>query len=96
MTRVPLNKYFILHYFINPHKRYNGIRKLDYGVIEGASIAFPLTDIVSVGVGGGSLVYANTLPVPKTPFYNSGTWAKLNDWETVLKPYYQTAILGRV
>lgn len=45
-----------------------------------------------VGVGGGSLVYANTLPVPKTAFYNTGSWAGLKNWETVLKPHYKTAL----
>lgn len=44
-----------------------------------------------VGVGGGSLVYAATLPVPKSEFFNSGSWAGLNDWENVLKPHYATA-----
>ncbi|ELR72468.1 putative cholesterol oxidase [Fulvivirga imtechensis AK7] len=43
------------------------------------------------GVGGGSLVYANTLPVPKRAFYKTGTWAKLDDWENKLKPYYERA-----
>ncbi len=44
-----------------------------------------------VGVGGGSLVYANTLPVPKSEFYNSGHWNGLDNWEEELKPYYETA-----
>jgi cholesterol oxidase len=44
-----------------------------------------------VGVGGGSLVYAATLPVPKSEFFTSGTWARLNDWQQVLKPHYDTA-----
>lgn len=44
------------------------------------------------GVGGGSLVYANTLPIPKTTFFNTGSWSKLNDWENVLAPYYQEAL----
>ncbi len=44
-----------------------------------------------VGVGGGSLVYANTLPVPASEFYNSGHWKGLDNWETVLKPYYDLA-----
>ncbi|MCC5921411.1 MAG: NAD(P)-binding protein [Cyclobacteriaceae bacterium] len=44
-----------------------------------------------VGVGGGSLVYANTLPVPKTPFFKSGSWAKLADWQQELAPFYQEA-----
>ncbi len=44
-----------------------------------------------VGVGGGSLVYANTLPVPKSEFFNSGHWRGLDNWEDVLKPYYTLA-----
>ena len=45
-----------------------------------------------VGVGGGSLVYANTLPIPKKTFFSSGSWARLADWESELKPFYQTAL----
>lgn len=45
-----------------------------------------------VGVGGGSLVYANTLPVPKSEFFSTGSWAKLADWETELKPFYPLAL----
>ena len=30
-----------------------------------------------VGVGGGSLVYANTLPKPKPQFFEHGSWASL-------------------
>ena len=47
--------------------------------------------VSGVGVGGGSLVYACTLPVPKAEFFNSGNWAQLNDWETLLKPHYAEA-----
>lgn len=43
------------------------------------------------GVGGGSLVYANTLPVPKSPFFNSGHWQGLCDWEAELQPFYALA-----
>jgi cholesterol oxidase len=44
-----------------------------------------------VGVGGGSLVYANTLPIPKSEFFNSGHWQGLDNWENILKPYYTLA-----
>jgi len=44
-----------------------------------------------VGVGGGSLVYANTLPRPETAFFQTGSWAGLTDWQKELEPYYQTA-----
>jgi cholesterol oxidase len=44
-----------------------------------------------VGVGGGSLVYANTLPKPKPPFFSQGSWAGLEKWEEELSPFYDTA-----
>ena len=50
-----------------------------------------LSVISGVGVGGGSLVYANTLPKPKSQFFNSGSWQGLADWEKELAPHYQTA-----
>jgi cholesterol oxidase len=51
-----------------------------------------VTIFSGVGVGGGSLVYANTLPIPKRPFFKSPSWAHLADWEKELKPHYQTAL----
>jgi len=50
-----------------------------------------VTVLSGVGVGGGSLTYANTLPIPKKNFFNSGSWATLNNWEELLKPHYKTA-----
>ncbi|WP_299682461.1 GMC oxidoreductase [uncultured Tenacibaculum sp.] len=44
-----------------------------------------------VGVGGGSLTYANTLPIPKKEFFTSGSWNGLKDWETELAPHYKEA-----
>jgi cholesterol oxidase len=43
------------------------------------------------GVGGGSLVYANTLLVPPTRFFGASRWRSLRDWETALAPHYDTA-----
>ncbi len=51
-----------------------------------------ITIISGVGVGGGSLVYANTLPIPKSTFFKTGSWSELNNWEEDLKPHYQTAL----
>ncbi|MCB9207983.1 MAG: GMC family oxidoreductase [Ignavibacteriales bacterium] len=44
-----------------------------------------------VGFGGGSLVYANTLPIPKKEFFESASWNHLANWEEELKPFYKTA-----
>ncbi len=49
-----------------------------------------VTIISGVGVGGGSLVYANTLPKPNKAFFKIGSWADLADWEQELEPHYQT------
>ena len=50
-----------------------------------------MTVLHGVGVGGGSLVYANTLPTPKSEFFQSGSWGQLADWENELAPHYATA-----
>ena len=50
-----------------------------------------VTILHGVGVGGGSLVYANTLPVPKHEFFGASSWANLADWKRELDPHYATA-----
>ena len=50
-----------------------------------------VTVLSGVGVGGGSLVYANTLPIPSPPFFRSGSWRDLCDWQQELQPFYQLA-----
>ncbi len=50
-----------------------------------------LSLITGNGVGGGSLVYANTLPIPAKDFFNTGSWKDLADWEKELKPFYTLA-----
>ncbi len=67
-----------------PALRFFGIMKL--------SIFRHIAVISGTGVGGGSLVYANTLPVPKKAFYTTGSWSKLADWERELKPFYEQAL----
>ncbi len=44
-----------------------------------------------VGVGGGSLTYANTLPRPRDAFFQSGSWAGIIDWKEELNPHYEEA-----
>jgi cholesterol oxidase len=43
------------------------------------------------GVGGGSLVYANTLYRPPVKFFQTGSWAQIADWQSLLSPYYAIA-----
>jgi len=50
-----------------------------------------VTILHGVGVGGGSLVYANTLPTPKASFFDAASWSHLADWRKELLPHYETA-----
>jgi cholesterol oxidase len=43
------------------------------------------------GVGGGSLVYANTLYEPLGEFWQDPQWAGIADWRDELAPHYATA-----
>lgn len=42
-------------------------------------------------VGGGSVVYANTLYRAKPAFFKNPQWRELADWERELAPHYDTA-----
>ena len=53
-----------------------------------------LKDIVvlsAAGVGGGSLVYANTLYEPPATFFADPRWAGITDWAAELAPHYAQA-----
>ena len=50
-----------------------------------------VTVLHGVGVGGGSLVYANTLPTPTDAFFDAPSWSSLANWKTELAPHYKTA-----
>ena len=53
-----------------------------------------LRDVIilsGAGVGGGSLVYANTLYEPLPAFYADRQWAHITDWKSELAPYYDQA-----
>ncbi|WP_183099263.1 GMC oxidoreductase [Nocardioides pelophilus] len=43
------------------------------------------------GVGGGSLIYGNTLYEPLPAFYTDRAWAHITDWQDELAPYYDQA-----
>jgi cholesterol oxidase len=51
-----------------------------------------VTVLHGVGVGGGSLVYGNTLPLPPDAFFKAPSWAHLSaDWAHELAPFYARA-----
>lgn len=43
------------------------------------------------GVGGGSLVYANTHMYPPDAFFENPVWSGIRDWKKTLEPYYAKA-----
>ena len=48
--------------------------------------------LAGAGVGGGSLVYANTLYKPDSDtFYRDRQWSHITDWRSELAPYYDQA-----
>lgn len=47
--------------------------------------------VSGAGVGGGSLVYANTLYRPHESFYRDPQWAHITDWKAELEPYFDQA-----
>ncbi|MGB5364850.1 MAG: NAD(P)-binding protein, partial [Polyangiales bacterium] len=79
----PKNNWDVKRWMWNPMLGLKGIFQM--------SFMKHMTVLHGVGVGGGSLVYANTLPTPKSPFFEGGSWGGLRDWETELAPHYATA-----
>jgi cholesterol oxidase len=47
--------------------------------------------LAGAGVGGGSLVYANTLYEPPRPFFEDPQWRHITDWKAELGPFYDQA-----
>jgi cholesterol oxidase len=48
--------------------------------------------LAGAGVGGGSLMYANTLLVPPPAFFADPSWGQLDDWQARLRPFYDEAL----
>ena len=47
--------------------------------------------LAGAGVGGGSLVYANTLYTPPDTYFNDPQWSSITDWKSELTPWYDQA-----
>ncbi len=77
------NSFDLKRFLFFPRLGLRGIQRIDFlrnvMVMSGA------------GVGGGSLVYANTLYRPPATFYKTGSWAKVADWQKLLDPYFNQA-----
>ncbi len=47
--------------------------------------------LAGAGVGGGSLVYANTLYQPPDSYFEDKQWRHITDWKSELSPWYDQA-----
>ncbi|MEY3185872.1 MAG: hypothetical protein RIR58_608 [Actinomycetota bacterium] len=47
--------------------------------------------LAGAGVGGGSLVYANTLYTPPDSYFQDKQWNQITDWKSELAPWYDQA-----
>jgi cholesterol oxidase len=82
-TTLPKTSWDVRSFFWAPKLGCTGIQRVsllkDVMILSGA------------GVGGGSLVYANTLYEPLPPFYRDPQWAHITDWQDELAPFYDQA-----
>jgi cholesterol oxidase len=86
----PKSNWNLSKYLWLPSMRFFGFQKLSF---------YSTASIMSgTGVGGGSLVYANTLYIPPDDFFNNNSWRSFGDWKRTLDPYFDKAsfMLGRV
>ncbi|WP_274380480.1 FAD-dependent oxidoreductase [Nocardioides cavernaquae] len=77
------NNWDLKRYLFAPAAACYGIMRID--LIKDCLI------VAGAGVGGGSLVYANTLYEPLDPFYSDPAWSGITDWKSELAPYYDQA-----
>ncbi len=86
----PKSNWNLPRYLWVPFLRCFGFQKLSF--YKTASI------MSGTGVGGGSLVYANTLYIPPDGFFENNSWKRFGDWKKILEPFYDKAsfMLGRV
>jgi len=80
---LPKSNWKLNKYFWAPWLNWLGIQKIDL---------FRQVFVMSgTGVGGGSLVYANTHMMPKDGFFRHPSWSHLADWKQTLMPFYEKA-----
>ena len=78
--------------------RFLWMPKLGCRGIQRITLFKDIAILSGAGVGGGSLVYANTLYRAPERFFEDPQWAGLADWQSELGPHYDTAeqMLGSV
>ena len=72
-------------------RRYLWLPRLGCRGIQRLTLLDDVLVLSGAGVGGGSLVYANTLAEPLEPFWRDPQWAGITDWRDELAPWYEHA-----
>jgi cholesterol oxidase len=80
---LPTTSWDLKKYLFRPEVGCYGIQRVD--ALKDCMI------VSGAGVGGGSLVYANTLYEPLAPFYDDPQWRHITDWRDELAPFYDQA-----
>jgi cholesterol oxidase len=78
-----VNSWDLKRYLFRPEVGCYGIQRID--ALKDCLI------VSGAGVGGGSLVYANTLYEPLPAFYTDPQWSHITHWPAELAPYYDQA-----
>ena len=80
---LPATSWNLRRFLFAPRLGFTGIQRIhvlpDSVVLAGA------------GVGGGSLVYANTLYEPTDAYYEDPQWRHITDWRAELRPWFDQA-----
>ena len=82
-TSYPSTSWDLRRFLFKPSVGCYGIQRID--VLRDCLI------LSGAGVGGGSLVYANTLYEPLEAFYRDPQWRDITDWRRELAPFYDQA-----
>jgi len=93
---LPKTSWRLRRFLWAPALRCFGIQRMT--LLPGSGGAGGVLVLSGAGVGGGSLVYANTLYRPLDDFYDDPQWRDITDWRSELAPHYDTAaaMLGAV
>ncbi len=82
-TDFPKTSWRLRRFLFAPRLGLNGIQRIH---------ALPnVLVLAGAGVGGGSLVYANTLYTPPDTYFNDLQWRHITDWKAELAPWYDQA-----